>query len=104
MARLEKAPGFCAAERGQDMTATWFLLAWTTWACPGGMLSRFIPEPAKPVICQPDATRSLMFVSKEDALSKVQDLGPYAVPVLHWCQTGKCWTRKIEWKTMPEIK
>jgi len=80
------------------MTATWFLLAWTTWACPGGMLSRFIPDAAKPIICRPTETRSLMFLKKGDAMERIQELGPYAVPVLHWCQTGKCWTKNIEWK------
>lgn len=86
------------------MSATWFLLAWTTWACPGGVMARFIPDAAKPALCRPAETRSLMFLNKEDALDKVTELGPYAVPVLHWCQTGRCWTRRIDWKTVPEIK
>lgn len=77
---------------------TWFLVAWTTWACPGGVLSRFIPDQAKPVLCSPAETRSLMFLNKADAMWQMQTLGPYALPVLHWCQTSKCWTKKIEWK------
>ena len=86
------------------MNATWFLLAWTTWSCPGGWAARFIPEAAKPVICQPAATESLMFLHRDDALGKVAELGPYAIPALHWCQTGRCWTKRIYWKTVPEIK
>lgn len=83
---------------------TWYLVAWMTWACPGGMLARFIPEPVKPVVCRPAETRSLMFLKKDDAMETVQGLGPYAIPTLHWCQTGRCYTRKIEWNLVAEQK
>ena len=45
-----------------------------------------------------------MFLRRDDALGKVAELGPYVVPALHWCQTGRCWTKRISWKTVPEIK
>jgi|CXWL01.1.fsa_nt_gi hypothetical protein len=79
------------------MIGSWYLVAWIAWSCPGGMLARFVPEPVKPLICRPARTESLMFMQRSDAMTKVQELGPYAIPTLHWCQTGRCYTRGIDW-------
>lgn len=79
---------------------TWFLVAWIGWQCPGGFLARFIPDGAKPALCRPARTESLMFLRRDDALAKVQELGPNSIPTLHWCQTGRCYTRAIAWETV----
>ena len=77
--------------------STWFLVTWMVWNCPGGFFARYVPDMAKPLVCRPGKTESQMFMRYDDALTYTQDLGPYALPIISWCQTGKCWSKPTEW-------
>lgn len=86
------------------MMGTWFFVVTVAWSCPGGMLSRFIPDRAKPVLCEVAETRTTQFMRKDDALTWVNKSGPYALPAMFWCQAGRCWSKPLSWSQVAEIK
>lgn len=76
------------------------MLVSTLWVCPGGWLSRFVPYPVKPFVCQ--ASPKVEFFYDEDkALGALKDKG-YNGGTLVKCNASECQALNVDWN--PEIK
>lgn len=54
---------------------TWYMVAWLSWACPGGWFSGLVPAPARPILCKP-CIEHKVFDRASDAYVKIESLGP----------------------------
>lgn len=80
---------------------TWYLVAWVSWTCPGGMLSGIWPAAARPLICAPHA-EDMLCSRRADAERKVRELGPgagvrlFAFRGLRGREIDLTWSTKLE--------
>lgn len=81
----------------------WWLVAWISFSCPGGMLAPAWPAAARPFVCTRVTARAI-YSRREDADRQVRSVGQVAAPTLSWCRNLRCWDKQIEWKTVAEIK
>lgn len=84
--------------------APYFLVTWLNFSCPGGFLERFWPDMLKPLACTPISSESASFKTRQEALAKVQDLGPWRLPAMQWCKADRCWNKRITWNTIAEVE
>ena len=63
------------------MTYTFYVAAWLTWQCPGGILSGYVPNKLKPLICD-ERVNAQEFSSRDVAEKTVDAVGPSARPRL----------------------
>ena len=82
------------------MHLIWFVVVWTQWSCPGGILKNVWPEPLKPLICKAE-TRRYITSSRDHAEREVRRRGPTSS--MGECYNLKCVDVPLKWEMIVHI-